>query len=412
MKDSSASDKPIEKLIGDRLRAQLKAGGAECPEAETLAAFVEQTLTRGERESLQLHLAGCARCQEQVGELVRLSEAEEPAKVQVLAPVPARKIAWFRWALAAPALVALVVAGLWYTGEFRPLLKQQEQPALKAPPAPATQPLSAGPKDEFARTAPAVRQKIARAEPAKKPKGEMVVREAPAGAQLHTAAPTATVAGEAGGGAKEAQPASVEPGAIATPSARAKLTAAAPAVTREDKAASTAYQEHAVSRFEAPAAPATAPPPTEREKGAERAVEAAGAAPANEATTFHLVGRAPLAKKAVAGARPEGWRVGRRGLIQKAGANGTWVTQTSGVDTNLLDIAFPTPSVGWVVGESGTVLRTTDGGATWKRISIPTRADLILVVASGELSAQVVRRDGRTLTTTDGGKSWNTTPRD
>ena len=409
MKDSSASDKPIEKLIGDTLRAQLKAGGADCPAAEMQAAFVERTLTRGERESLQLHLAGCARCQEQVAELVRLSEAEEPARVQVLAPVPARKIAWFRWALAAPALVALVVAGLWYTGEFRPLLKQQEQPALKAPPAPATQPLPAGPKDEFARTAPAVRQKMAKTEPAKKPKGEMVVREAPARAQLYTAEPTATVAGEAGGGAKEAQPANAEQGAIATPSARARLAAAAPAVTREDKAASTAYQDHVVSRLEAPAA---APPPAEREKAAERAAEAAGAAPANEATTFHLVGRAPLAKKAVGTAHPEGWRVGRQGLIQKAGANGTWVTQTSGVDTNLVDIAFPTPSVGWVVGESGTVLRTTDGGATWKRISIPTRADLVLVVASAELSAQVVTRDGRTLTTTDGGKSWNATPRD
>jgi hypothetical protein len=409
MKDSPASDKPIEKLIGDRLRALLKAGGADCPEAEMLAAFVERTLTRGERESLQLHLAGCARCQEQVAELVRLSEAEEPARVQVLAPVPARKIAWFRWALAAPALLALVVAGLWYTGEFRPLLKQQEQPALKAPRAPATQPLPAGPKDELARTAPAVRQKTAKTEPAKKPKGEMVVREAPARAQLYTAEPAATVAAEAGGGAKEAQPANAERGAIATPSARARLAAAAPAVTREDKAASSAYQDHVVSRLEAPAA---APPPAEREKAAERAAEAAGAAPANEATTFHLVDRTPLAKKAVAGARPEGWRVGRQGLIQKAGANGTWVTQTSGVDTNLLDIAFPTPSVGWVVGESGTVLRTTDGGATWKRISIPTRADLVLVVASAELSAQVVTRDGRTLTTTDGGKSWNATPRD
>jgi hypothetical protein len=412
MEDSSRPDKRIEKLIGNRLRAQLEAGGADCPEAETLAAFVEKTLARGERESLQLHLAGCARCQEQVAELVRLSEAAEPERVRALAPVPTRKIAWFRWALAAPALVALVVAGLWYTGEFRPLLKQQPQPALQAPPPPATQPLPAGPKEEFARTAPAVRQKIAEAAPAEKPKGETVVREAPVGAQLYTATPTATAAGEAGGGAKEAQPANAAPPAIASPSARARLAAAAPAVIPGHKATSTAYQDHAVSHLEVPAAPAAAPPPTEREKGAERAAEAAGTTPTNEATAFHLVGRARLAKKAVAGARPEGWRVGRGGLIQKADANGMWVTQPSGVDTNLLDIAFPTPSVGWVVGESGTVLRTTDGGATWQPISIPTRADLVLVVASGELSAQVVTRDGRTFATTDGGKSWNTTPRD
>jgi photosystem II stability/assembly factor-like uncharacterized protein len=106
------------------------------------------------------------------------------------------------------------------------------------------------------------------------------------------------------------------------------------------------------------------------------------------------------------------WRVGRRGLIERADANGNWTTQASGVEANLLDIAFATPSVGWVVGQAGTVLRTSDGGTTWNQVPIPTRAELIRVTASGEYAARVVTRDGQTLTTTDGGKSWNVSPQD
>jgi photosystem II stability/assembly factor-like uncharacterized protein len=64
------------------------------------------------------------------------------------------------------------------------------------------------------------------------------------------------------------------------------------------------------------------------------------------------------------------------------------------------------------VGQAGTLLRTIDGGKTWNKVPIPTRADLILVTASGDLTAQVVTHDGQTFTTTDGGKSWNTSSHD
>ena len=122
MKNDLARDRAIEKLVAGKLRAQLKAPGAGCPEAETLAAYVEQTLAPGERLSCETHLAACLQCQEQVAAMVRLNEAEEPAEAVTTRPaIPAlvRGISRFRWAWAAPALVALVVAGLWYTGAFR-----------------------------------------------------------------------------------------------------------------------------------------------------------------------------------------------------------------------------------------------------------------------------------------------------
>jgi photosystem II stability/assembly factor-like uncharacterized protein len=37
-----------------------------------------------------------------------------------------------------------------------------------------------------------------------------------------------------------------------------------------------------------------------------------------------------------------------------------------GKDINLTDVVFVTPEIGWVSGEHSTILKTTDGGTTWK----------------------------------------------
>ena len=101
------------------------------------------------------------------------------------------------------------------------------------------------------------------------------------------------------------------------------------------------------------------------------------------------------------------WRVGRRGLIQNSAANGSWKKRRSGVKTDLNEISFANPAVGWVVGQAGTVLRTTDRGATWTKVLSPTNEDLVHVTAISDLAASVVTRGGLTFTTTDGGKTWN-----
>jgi hypothetical protein len=400
----------LEKLIAGKLRAQLHGGGPECPEVETLAAYVDQALTRGERESLQTHLAVCARCQEQVAELIRLSEAEEPAKALVLGPAPARRIAWFRWAMAAPALAGLLVAALWYTGEFRPLLRQQEQVALKAPPARTVPAAPPELKEAQAPTSQPPRQEVAKAPPQKETRPEAVLgwkmpalKPAPAEPGAARAVPEVGVATE--------NLAVSAPGAIAAPSERARLATAAHPAKQGEEAVSAAREDRLAMRAEAPAPPAAAPQ-AEREKAPEETTAVAGGTAFKAQETLGLVARGGAAKKVMAPLPAGKWRVGRRGLIERADANGNWTTQASGVEANLLDIAFATPSVGWVVGLAGTVLRTSDGGTTWNQVPIPTRAELIRVTASGEYAARVVTRDGQTLTTTDGGKCWNVSPQD
>jgi hypothetical protein len=402
--------KGLEKLIAGKLRAQLQAEGPDCAGVETLAAYVDQTLTRGERESLQSHLALCARCQEQVAELVRLSEAEEPARVLALGPAPGRRIAWFRWAWAAPALVALVVAGLWYTGEFHPLLKQQEPTVLQAPPAP--EPSEAPEELKYAQApgSPAGRKEVGKVQPEKKAKEEMVSALAPS-APKPSLAYTGRAGGVAGAGITTENLAAPAPGVIATPSERARLLAPAPPPAR-DEAVPATHEDRLAARAEVPPPAAEAAPQATREKAGQQATAVVGGTASKERETLGFLTRGVAAKKAIAPSPAGHWRVGRHGLIQKADASGNWVAQASGVDADLFDITFATPSVGWAVGQAGTVLRTIDGGKTWNKVPIPTRADLILVTASGDLTAQVVTRDGQTLATTDGGKSWNTPSHD
>ena len=62
-----------------------------------------------------------------------------------------------------------------------------------------------------------------------------------------------------------------------------------------------------------------------------------------------------------------GYAVGNSGTILKTtdgGAN--WVAQTSGTANICSDVHFPVDATtGYAVGSSGTILKTTDGGANW-----------------------------------------------
>src|SRR6266581_320953 len=59
-----------------------------------------------------------------------------------------------------------------------------------------------------------------------------------------------------------------------------------------------------------------------------------------------------------------GWVVGSGGTILATTNGGaSWKPQKSGSRENLYDVAFPAPRVGWAVGANGTILKTTDGGA-------------------------------------------------
>jgi hypothetical protein len=61
-----------------------------------------------------------------------------------------------------------------------------------------------------------------------------------------------------------------------------------------------------------------------------------------------------------------GFAVGSKGTILRTTDNGaTWIQQTSGTLSNLYCIFFIDLNNGWIVGEYGLILRTTNGGVSF-----------------------------------------------
>ncbi len=93
-------------------------------------------------------------------------------------------------------------------------------------------------------------------------------------------------------------------------------------------------------------------------------------------------------------------------------AVGKWVVQKSGVEDYLRDIAFLNDEVGVAVGDHATVVRTTDGGATWQPVYEPKqgqrRDDLYRILFSGPKEGWVISGISNTiLHTNDAGATWH-----
>ena len=104
-----------------------------------------------------------------------------------------------------------------------------------------------------------------------------------------------------------------------------------------------------------------------------------------------------------------GYVVGDGGTILKTTNSGeTWGTCNSGTSCGLYSVDFPVADTGYAVGQAGTILKTTDGWAShenraelgmqgpYRSVCFPRRPDTGYVVGDG----------GVVLKTTNGGNSW------
>ena len=94
------------------------------------------------------------------------------------------------------------------------------------------------------------------------------------------------------------------------------------------------------------------------------------------------------------------------GLAQSPAASG-WFWQNPLPRANYLSAAVALDSNTVVaVGDGGTILRTTDGGATWPAVSSGTTKWLARVSFTGANTGTVVGEGGTILRTTDSGVTW------
>jgi photosystem II stability/assembly factor-like uncharacterized protein len=89
-----------------------------------------------------------------------------------------------------------------------------------------------------------------------------------------------------------------------------------------------------------------------------------------------------------------------------------WSAQTSGKAVRLRGVSAVSPAVAWASGSQGTVLRTSDGGQTWKSLEVSGASGLDFrdVDAINDQTAYVLSigngPQSRIYKTTDAGASW------
>ena len=117
-----------------------------------------------------------------------------------------------------------------------------------------------------------------------------------------------------------------------------------------------------------------------------------------------------------------GWAVGGGGALIKTTDGGQrWQQLRRPTEDILRDVYFTDPATGWLVCERSIyllktndeprsyLLKTIDGGATWKRIQAAgtdVDARLVRLIFAGESRAWVFGEMGALYTTTDGGATW------
>jgi hypothetical protein len=377
----SDRDSFIGRLLAETLEAHgAPVGEGSCLDAETLAAWADDTLGRRERATAEAHAASCARCQALLAVMMKTAP-----------PAVAEKSAWriptLGWLIPLTAAAAAVL--IWAIVPGRAPIPSSDRLVARAsdrtPSVPGDHPVP-------------------------------VPRDRPASGQV------ATQGRSAAGTPLPAKPEAQLQRQLASSRASTDITApsSAPRVSRDSSREEA--RAAALDKLEALEKVGQRAPVTTSAKEPSQAVIAGGgarvepstaaAAPAASPGVAAFASRVALARSGAAGAvivsssQASQWRLVPGGTVERSTDGGsTWQAQETGATVTLTGGASPSPSVCWLVGPTGTVLLSTDG-RSWRRLAFPEATDLISVRAADEKIATVTASDGRTFSTRDGGLTW------
>lgn len=104
-----------------------------------------------------------------------------------------------------------------------------------------------------------------------------------------------------------------------------------------------------------------------------------------------------------------GWAVGQSGTLLMTDSGGVvWEAQDSGTASDLRGVSFVDALNGWAVGGNGVIVHTTDGGITWSAQTSGTTTPLRAVDFFDANNGVAVGTGGRIIRTADGGATWTT----
>ena len=349
-------DATLDRLLTGRAARGSADPTPACLDANTLAAWADDALSAGEMAAAEAHAADCARCQAMLSAM---------AKTAPVAPAAAATSWWMpslRWlvpltAAAAAVLVWTIVPGPNGGSVNVRQVSQNAEPTsqLSSPPSPSEKPPAT---DSYARV-PSVTATPRREPQTLAEKKDEVDRKAQA---------------------------SADTSALADAS---------------ERNADLSRRSADPSRRSAEGAKA--------EVRLDRARAAAEAAPSAQSMAKTYSFGAP--ENIIVSSNPASrWRILQGGAVQRSADGGaTWQTQNTGVSDTLSGGSSPSPSVCWLVGPKGIVLRTTDG-RSWTRVPFPEAVPLSSVRATDDQTATVTTEDGRQFVTEDGGRTWTRKP--
>lgn len=426
-------DPKFERALAQHLRGD---SAAPCPDAETLAAYHERSLSLEEMAHWKQHISGCAACQETLA-LVETTEkqlkedwenkeipvfaaaGQPPAALRSLAAVreevksaealgeetsaaaaaPAeisrrRRPPLLRWAVPLGAVAAgvLVWIGIHEQGALRSAKSVPVQTAQNVP-------------------TPAPEQKLGdalREAPVERDDRQAQLQEESAGKRAETStmesrrviAPVPVT--KLKPSAKDAELAKKEPlgfgaGAIADKTAPLPPPAPPARAQGEPKAPPSTTQSVEVSAATPSVAPEPAPATS---SGAVAGGVAGGMGVADEKYA------ARAKKDKAVNEQQAAHDLDTSAMMMKQGVNGRNVTSLNALVAAPVVILTPDHKVWWKLDPAGALELTTDGGKTWKPVDAGAAGQLTAGSAPSSKICWIAGKAGTLLLTTDRGAHW------
>ncbi|HRP01921.1 MAG TPA: YCF48-related protein [Candidatus Kapabacteria bacterium] len=103
-----------------------------------------------------------------------------------------------------------------------------------------------------------------------------------------------------------------------------------------------------------------------------------------------------------------GWAVGDSGKIIKTTDGGiSWKSKPSNTTVNLVNLSFISQDRGWATGNNGYLLITNDGGENWLSQNVGSDNNYLQVIFTDNNNGWVITNQSEILYTSDGGTNWN-----